>query len=658
MFFGKVRINQVKLFLSVILLFAFWSADAGFIYGGEKAGKTKTVVFVLDRIGVNDIAKSDATNIKNLIKKGGIGLMNVRGKAFGWENRETGYLSLGVGSRTSYPADKTMAGAFGRIAREKGLKIAVLDKTGGETPRKKTLLLAADEHGKVPYIATTSNDDTLFSEFVKFNEVADIIIVNYGENPGEINRADKFLGRVTDKIDMENTLFIMLTPNPSEEMIRQGNPSLTPVVMAGSDLIGSGILVSNTTKRPGLVANIDFAPTVFRHFGITAIPEFIGEPVAIKIVDNPLDYTAKSLAKYRNLKTGRYIIHTFYVTFTVLSMAAIYLPVLAGRRITGPVTTRTLACSVLTLPMAVYVLSPFFDFSRSYLYAVLIGLTALLTGYLINRKFRNLMSPLGAVSLVTGIVLLAGLFFNGKLYLDSPLGFADVFLGGRYYGMTNDSMGIMLGAAVSGIFVLFQNLRPPRWLAAVAGLVFTLPLVIGLTPLYGANVGGTIAAMVISVVTVIVLAGKKPVNWRQILFTVIAVFVVEVGIAYLDATFSSQRTHAGKVLAELLSGNFWSNFLHILESKLSLFMFMLVVPPWNLILLAEFYLVYKMFRRGEFHALYESRPYLAKGFTVLFIGGIVAFLFNDTGVIATAMMFTYLVIPLGIDNLLRGKNNP
>jgi len=195
---------------------------------------------------------------------------------------------------------------------------------------------------------------------------------------------------------------------------------------------------------------------------------------------------------------------------------------------------------------------------------------------------------------------------------------------------------------------LLQISGLPRWAAVTAGLFYTLLPVIGLSPAYGANVGGTIAAMVVATVAVVVLAGRKPVNWSHVVLIVIAVFAVEVGIAYLDATLNKESTHAGKVLAELLAGDFRAKFLHILWSKLSLFFLMLIVPPWNLILLAEFYLVYKLFRRGHFDRLYETNQYLAKGFTVLFFGGVVAFLFNDTGVIATAMMFTYLVIPLGL----------
>jgi len=45
---------------------------------------------------------------------------------------------------------------------------------------------------------------------------------------------------------------------------------------------------------------------------------------------------------------------------------------------------------------------------------------------------------------------------------------------------------------------------------------------------------------------------------------------------------------------------------------------------------------------------------LAGFFEVILYGGLVAFIFNDTGVIATAMMLTYLTIPLGV--LLESNN--
>lgn len=649
MFLSDAKTNKVKLLLTIFLLAAFWPVTIGLASAVEVSKGRKAIILVIDRIGIDDIAKTDMPNFERLVNTGGIGLMNVRGKTFGWENRSTGYLSLGTGRRTSYPEDSGKAGRFGRMAREKGLKLAVIDKTAAKSLQREVLLLAADERGQVPYSAISDNDDVLLAEFENFYENADIIVVNYDEKPGKLGGADKFLGRIMTRADRENTLFMVITPNPSEEMIRQGNSSLTPVAMSGPG-IGGGILTSNTTKRLGLLANIDFAPTVLRHFGINYTPEFIGEPIESKKFDSPLTYLKNSLAEYRNLKVSRYIIHGFYITFAVLSMTGIYMSVLGNRRAVELSVVRTLAASALTLPLATFILSPFIDFSQTYFKSLLIVLAALMLGYLISRLFRNILLPLGVASLLTGFVLLGGLFSGGGYYLDSPLGFADVFLGGRYYGMNNDTMGIMLGASVLGLFVLFQSMRLTRWPAAAVGLLYTLPFVIGLTPPYGANVGGTIAAMVVTVVTVTVLIGNKPVNWRQILLIVVAVFAVEVCIAYLDAVLNSESTHAGKVLVDLMSGHFWPKFLHILWSKLSLFLLMLVVPPWNLVLLGEFYLVYKMYRRGEFSKLYETNPYLAKCFTVLFFGGVVAFLFNDTGVIATAMMFTYLVIPIGLSS--------
>lgn len=646
MLLSRLRKNIIKIFLVSVMLTAFWSAYSLCPPDAESGQQRKVVVIAVDRIGINDIVKEKVPNLRHLMAQGGTGLMNVRGSSFRWENRESGYLSLNMGRRASYPEDAANAGGFGRTAREKGLKIAVIDKTGAAKPRREALLLAADEQGNVPFTATGGSDDALLAEFRRLYEAADIIIVNYGEGPGALADTDAFLGRVTALINKNITMLMVITPNPPAEMVR-GNFSLTPVVVTGPGL-DEGILTTNTTKRPGLIANVDFVPAVMSHFGIKELPGYVGEPVGIKKVDDPLNHVLKDFDQYKNLKISRYIIHSFYATVTVLALLVIYLPVLGRRPVTGPTFTRALALSVFTLPMMNYLLSPLLDFSRSYLFTFLIVFSAFLIGYLFSRWSDDLLLPLGLISLFTSLTLLTGIFFGGNIHLDSPLGYADVFVGGRYYGMGNDTMGIMLGASVLGTFALFQSFRFSRAAAVAAGFIYMALPVIGLSPPFGANVGGTIAAMVVATLSVAVLAGGKPVSWRHILFIVALVFAVEVGIAYLDAFLNTRRTHAGNVLADLMAGNFPAKFLHVLWSKLSLFLLMLVVPPWNLILFGEYYLVYKMYRQGAFGRLYESYSHLARGFTVMFFGGVVAFLFNDTGVIATAMMYTYLLIPLGL----------
>jgi hypothetical protein len=635
----------MKIFLASLMLTVFWSAYNSYLPDAESGQKGKVVVIAVDRIGIKDIANRAVPNVRNLMAQGGIGLMNVRGSSFRWENPESGYLSLNMGRRASYPEDAADAGGFGRTAREKGLEIAVIDKTGAATPSREALLLAADENGKVPYVATGINDDALLAEFQRLYEAADIIIINYGAGPVALAESDVFLGRLTTLINIKNTMLMMITPNPPAEMVR-GNFSLTPVVITGPGL-DKGILTSNTTKRPGLIANVDFVPTVMSHFGITEPPGYIGEAVGVKKADNPPDHVLKDFDRYKNLKISRYIIHGFYVTVTVLALFVIYLPIIGRRSAAGHAAARFLALCVLTLPLMNYLLSPWLDFSRTYFMSFIIIFSVLLISYA-GRWLDNLLPSLGIISLLTSLTLLTGIFFGDNIHLNSPLGYADVFVGGRYYGMGNDTMGIMLGASVLGTFALFQGLRFPRAAAVAAGFIYMLLPVIGLSPPFGANVGGTIAAMVVAILTVAVLAVGKPVSWRQILFIVALVFAVEVGIAYLDAVLNTQRTHAGNVVADLMNGNFPAKFLQVLWSKLSLFLIMMIVPPWNMILFGEYYLLFKMYRQGAFGRLYESHSYLALGFTVMFFGGVVAFLFNDTGIIATAMMYTYLLIPLGL----------
>ena len=54
---------------------------------------------------------------------------------------------------------------------------------------------------------------------------------------------------------------------------------LAPMVMQSKD---RGLLVSGTTHWPGIVANIDIAPTILSLLGLEGSPQMLGRPIRIE----------------------------------------------------------------------------------------------------------------------------------------------------------------------------------------------------------------------------------------------------------------------------------------------------------------------------------------------------------------------------------------
>lgn len=74
---------------------------------------------------------------------------------------------------------------------------------------------------------------------------------------------DAFLGWLDCRLDPAKDLLILLSPSPPREAVELGD-SFAPIIMRGGIFTG-GLLSSPTTKTPGLISNVDVAPTVLKH---------------------------------------------------------------------------------------------------------------------------------------------------------------------------------------------------------------------------------------------------------------------------------------------------------------------------------------------------------------------------------------------------------
>jgi len=689
----------------------------------------KVVVLIVDNTGISDFRNNDLPNFGKVIDAGGIGLMNTRVGSLTSHNRASAYLTIGMGVRTfleetgitAVNGEKTKSplpqislkeadkiknlmkqdypnyvfGKIGQMARQNGLKTALVGNADTDKPHRESALLAVDSSGIIEMGSVDSDllqkdsqsawghrtdVERLMADSLEAVAENDIVFIDFGDTArvheaeaagiigdgiyikmkaSAMRRADYFLGLLLQSLDMEETVLIIISPAPSASEVSSGNRTLAPVIVY--DRTGTrGVLTSDTTRCSGLVANIDLGPTIFGTLGLEVSGlGFVGE--RITVVPDQANYStvSDSLTRYIHVNRSRYIVHGLYVTLLTVTLAGLYLSKFRGRNLLPLRTLRALAVMVLALPVSSFVVASLLAgeliLTFFYIDVVLIAAVTLLTGIMFSRNRDLALKAFGWLSLATALFLLSDLLMRWQNLPNTPLGFDNVFMGGRYYGINNDSMGILLGSVVFAMFYFFDRLNTGRYLRIVIAFVVMGLVVISQTPVYGANVGGTIAAMTTGIISLMVLVSRQPLRRGRILATITVVFIIELVIAYLDYLFGGQ-THAGRVLGALISQGMSDKFLEVLFSKLTLFAVMLVVPPWNLLLAAQFFFYYKV-RKHACDGLMEIRnrlPVLTYSFEVIFYGGLVAFLFNDTGIIATALMFTYLTVPLGV--MLDGEN--
>lgn len=570
-------------------------------------------------------------------------------------------------------------GLLGKTARENGIATGIVGNGDLNKPSRESTMLAMDENGVIPYGAVGSdlligdsnvlggirlNEEVLLEEVERTLGNVDLLFIDHGDpvriektniittdyvrkeqKMKAIERADLFLGQVMEKVDMEETLFFVISPNPSKEMVNQGNFALTPVIISGNDF-EKGLLTSKTTRKEGLVTNFDFGPTVLSFFGINNAESFIGERMEGISHENPTKVLLENQEQSLYLRKYRKVFHWAFIILVGLTLVGIYLPKFTKWKGLSNNIISSISLTIIALPLTMMTVSMFgyksIIFDITY---VLLG--GFLIGYILSKVFKETLKVMMLLGFMTSVLILIDVFVIQNLMIISPLG-SDAIAGGRFYGVGNDYMGILLGSTLLGFFTLFHLYKIKRSTIVLSISSYMFLIIVGLSPFFGANVGGTLSAILITLLILFMIFDKK-LSFKRIIFVIIGVIGSGIILGVLDNLFNPNPTHAGKAIQALLTGGL-GKFIEIIGSKLKQVFWNLANASWNIILFLQvilMILLYK-FKNKTLIKTRESYPNLFKGFTITLLGGVVIFLLNDTGTISAALIFIYLFIPLGI----------
>ncbi|MGE5416056.1 MAG: hypothetical protein ACM3UZ_04710 [Acidobacteriota bacterium] len=672
--------------------------------------KPKIVILVLDNLALKDLNDPELKNIQRLLPLSGLGLMNDRTGSRVSSDRASAFLSLGMGARVKIPDNSPeafdspegtvksrevthlrmkvqdqypnhMFGRIGENANKTGLRVSVIGNADTDQPHRELLLFAQDAKGTTdsgnvsenlivadkesPWVYS-ANIDQMVSDAKMLIPQNDIVFIDFGDTSraaealkaGKIDqkgylalkaralhKADQFIGMLLPIIDANASQLMIISPMTAPEDINAGNTALSPLIMYDTSH-EPGILSSSSTKRDGLVLNMDIAPSILGHFGIIN-NELASGP--IKIIPQKNNYQAVTALteQYVKLHWCRFIVHGIFGVLLGLILLALYLSMFKNRSILNTWLLRAIGIFLTALVPVSFILFAIFPGIYYWNVVLTVGLAALIAISFAQKRKWTLTSVLIS-SLLTAMFLLIALLFDTSIMHATPLGYLDVIAGGRFYGINNDCMGILLGSAMLSWFYTLHRFKMPKSIQVVLTLIVGAVLVISQTPPLGANVGGTIAALATGIFAVVSLTTDRPLSSLQIAGTVFAAFIIELSIAYFDYR-AGNSTHAGKTIAGMINGRVVTQIYEILVMKLSLFGLMLLIPPWNIIFFSE---VWLLFKGGTDPAiagkLNRKMPAVRQTAEVVFWGALVAFFFNDTGIIAAAFMLAYIMIPLAI----------
>ncbi len=561
-------------------------------------------------------------------------------------------------------------GQIGKIARNNNIPIGVIGNADTmDTLNRNIAILGMDENGIV-YKGDVSSNTTTFDPLVaggiksdheaiaeKFKEllsVAQILLVELGDTTrvemsrfttsdeivflqrqAAIERNDDLIGELMAQVDLNNTMIIIVTPNPHKEMLGNNNFGLAPVIIH-EPTKPAGLLTSSTTRRSGLITNSDILPTIFSFF--TADFSANGSQVSIIETDNSLQKLEANLKLYQNLRANRKPLHLLYIGLILLTLA-LALWAWHSKYWTNNLLD-ILVHSILLIPILWLFISV-----TNYESIIISILLTLLSSLVISWALSLFLKSSHIIFAITGIttmLLTMDCFTNSKLMLLSPLG-SDAIAGGRYYGIGNDFMGVLLAASVIFITMLVNRININTYLKTSIGFIFLLGISLAIGhPSYGANVGGLITSLVTAGVFVLFMTNRR-INVRTFAIIGILAIVGVIGVARLDYLLSTSPSHAGKAINSLLTGGY-QIFFSIVKTKLTILANTLFTSNWSIVMLIFIaFLIYVWLKGKEVLALLAVKtPSIMNSIRILIISGITVFIVNDTGVIAFALILTYI----------------
>lgn len=448
-----------------------------------------------------------------------------------------------------------------------------------------------------------------------------------------LREADAFLGRLLKRLDPRRTLLLVLSPSPAAASQEKGS-SLTPIVAHGPGF-GPGWLTSGTTKRPGLVANIDVAPTVLEFLGVPPPPGMSGRPMRRDAVRRGPAELLRREGSIALMNLWQQPVMRFYtvVLDVILVLTAVFLlwPELPGAR---AVQAALLLAAGFPLAM---LLAPLYQTPGyiGWLAVLAAAIAGLSLAFLRRRHLPLLLLFAGTVLAISLDQLLGGPLAQYALLSYSPVA------GSRFYGLGNEYMGVLIGAGIMAAGLTLAGGRDRVRLPVIAALFVLLIVIMG-APNLGTNVGGTLAAVAGFGVAWFFFAERRLSARTALVIGGTALAVLGV-LAVLDALRApGAQSHLGRLVVQVGRGGF-TPFVEVVQRKLAMNLKLIRFSGWSRV--AVFALAAMaataVFPAGRGKVLAARDPYVAKAIWASLAGAIAALVFNDSGVVAAATLLIY-----------------
>ncbi len=561
-------------------------------------------------------------------------------------------------------------GMLGDKLRGAGLVTAVMGNADGYSVSREAVTFLADSSGKVD-LGEVSKDiikkdvrfpfgmridrDKAWLEFNRLWPLADVILVDWGDTVRLDNYRPLLSNSVADNLQKEifsdiswfisrvlpffspEDILIILAPSPPAG--ESGGGLLSFIAVLGERFPAGNLLISATTRRPGIIAVTDVAPMIIENTGLYGGK--VSRPVDLSVTGGTAELLRmqREIDSVHRLRPPLMKTYVFFqIVFVLGALLNFFVRIIPVRRFESPLLA-LLIIPVILLYLPLHKVSVYAGFA-------LTGL-ATAAAVVLLHKLAGLTDKLAAAGLLTSMSLIIDLLRNAPLIKTSVLGY-DPVSGARYYGLGNEYMGVLVGSSVlalTALMTLFPRLRLKlQWLSM---LYFLSLIFLIVAPAGGANFGGTVTAFTAFMVTAAFLWQLRP-GWRSAAAgLLIFVFVAVIAVLLNVLVGAGEQSHLGRTLA-MVQRDGWQVMGDIISRKASMNLRLFRYSQWSRAFLTFLTAMAVLFYRphGVFRDIHLNYPQLTAGFLGIITGSVAAFLVNDSGVVAAATTLLYAGVPI------------
>jgi hypothetical protein len=547
-------------------------------------------------------------------------------------DRELGRLELdydGRGGRMAgwaYDAERARAapgevvpGLFAQTLRDGGNRVAYAGVSGYQQAEG---IVAADRRGDIERVSI-GTAGTFAARTAELLDEFDVVVARFPEDEAGLEALDRLLAQRGP----DDLVYALRAPPDS-------GTNFQPMGVIGPGF-RDDVVYSETTRRVGVVAATDMAPTVLRHFGIDEPDEMEGRPVEAR--DGPdAEQLRERVARLDVVRDRR---GPALRAWAAAFVALLALAWIVRRRAGLHWALRVGFLAALWLPGLALLTSALAP-SRAVEVAILAA-GSLGLGALVDRFVRWPLSPAVPAAIVFGAHAFD--MARNSLWIGASVAGSNPKGGARFYGIGNEleillSMEVLFGLAA--VLTLFpRRLAPP---------VFAVGCLAGAAIMGSGRLGADVGAVITLGAGAVgaVLASLDP---RPRLRTIVLAFVL-VPVAGILALVGLDLVTGGDahLIRTVVQGDGPGSFVDVVERR--------TVISWRglrdqtvllICVLALAGFAWALWRRERIYAPLRDHPIFMAGIWGGFAATILGALGNDSGPVIFAGGFLTLLLATG-----------